>query len=186
MKDNNLEDLFKKLDGSFDLNEPPQGHRERFLEKLNHQNKVIPLQRTKSVIWRPLRIAASILVLVAAGLTLLLNRPSTEEQVASISPEVSQTQFYFASLIEEQIKELEDASTPDTQKLVEDSMVQLKKLETNYAKLEQDLIDGGNSKLILSAMITNFQTRIDLLQEVMNKIETIKNFKTYDNENLTI
>jgi len=65
-------------------------------------------------------------------------------------------------------------------------MAQLTKLEINYKKLEQDLIGGGNSKLILSAMITNFQTRIDLLQEVMDKIENIKTFKNYDDENITI
>ncbi len=35
-------------------------------------------------------------------------------------------------------------------------------------------------------MITNFQTRIDLLQEVMDKIENIKTFKNYDDENITI
>ena len=65
-------------------------------------------------------------------------------------------------------------------------MIQLNKLEINYKKLEQDLLNGGNSKLILSAMITNFQTRIDLLQEVMDKIENIKTFKNYDDENITI
>jgi len=87
---------------------------------------------------------------------------------------------------EEQIKELENESTPETKILVDDTMAQLTKLEINYKKLEQDLINGGNSKLILSAMITNFQTRIDLLQEVMDKIENIKTFKNYDDENITI
>jgi predicted nucleic acid-binding Zn-ribbon protein len=109
-----------------------------------------------------------------------------DEQLAKISPEASQTQFYFANLIEEQIKELENESTPETKILVDDTMAQLTKLEINYKKLEQDLINGGNSKLILSAMITNFQTRIDLLQEVMDKIENIKTFKNYDDENITI
>ena len=88
--------------------------------------------------------------------------------------------------IEDQIKELENESTPETKILVDDAMIQLNKLEINYKKLEQDLLNGGNSKLILSAMITNFQTRIDLLQEVMDKIENIKTFKNYDDENITI
>ena len=65
-------------------------------------------------------------------------------------------------------------------------MVQLKKLKNNYGLLEKDLINGGNSKLILSAMITNFQTRIDLLQDVLDKIETIKNLKNYDDAKITI
>ncbi|NNL01131.1 MAG: hypothetical protein HKP39_02520, partial [Eudoraea sp.] len=102
------------------------------------------------------------------------------------SPEVSQTQFYFANLIEGQINDMVNESTPETKKLVDDTLIQLNKLEINYKKLEQDLINGGNSKLILSAMITNFQTRIDLLQEVMDKIENIKTFKNYNDENITI
>lgn len=187
MKKDTIDELFKSLEGSFDLNEPADGHKERFLRKLNQETRVVQISSSsKSKWWKPLSIAASIALLIAAGSTLFINQPTMEQQVANISPEVSQTQFYFASLIEDQIKELESASTPETQKLVEDTMIQLKKLEANYIKLEQDLIEGGNSKLILSAMITNFQTRIDLLQEVMNKMETIKNFKTYNDENLTI
>ena len=56
----------------------------------------------------------------------------------------------------------------------------------NYKVLEQDLLNGGNSKLILSAMITNFQTRIDLLQDVLDQVENIKNLKNYNDENYTI
>jgi hypothetical protein len=120
------------------------------------------------------------------GIGLLNNPPTLEERVAKISPEVSQSQLYFTSLIEEQVKQLESESTPKTKQMIDDTMLQLKKLETDYRALEQDLLKGGNSKLILSAMITNYQTRIDLLQEVTDKIENINESNTYNDENLTI
>ncbi len=187
MKEDRIEEMFKNLQGSFDTREPVEGHEQRFLEKLsNTKGKVVRLEPKKQIWWRPLSIAASIIVLFAVGALLFNSRPSMDEQLAKISPEVSQTQFYFANLIEEQVKELQGEITPETKKLVEDTMLQLNKLEQNYKKLEQDLINGGNSKLILSAMITNFQTRIDLLQEVMDQIENIKTFKNYDDENITI
>ena len=185
-EDRTIEELFKTLQGSFDTEEPAEGHQQRFLDKLSNANGVIRLAPKKRNWWRPLSIAASIILLFAVGASLYTNQPSMDEQLAKISPEASQTQFYFANLIEEQIKELENESTPETKILVDDTMAQLTKLEINYKKLEQDLINGGNSKLILSAMITNFQTRIDLLQEVMDKIENIKTFKNYDDENITI
>ncbi|MGB6150661.1 MAG: hypothetical protein WBG48_01610, partial [Pricia sp.] len=75
---------------------------------------------------------------------------------------------------------------PQTRRIIDDSMAQLKKLEADYAQLEQDLVNGGNSKLLLSAMITNFRTRIDLLQDVMDKIESLKNLKKYDDTKTTI
>ena len=185
-EDRTIEELFKTLQGSFDTEEPAEGHQQRFLDKLSNANGVVRLAPKKRNWWRPLSIAASIILLFAVGASLYTNQPSVDEQLAKISPEASQTQFYFANLIEEQIKELENESTPETKILVDDTMAQLTKLEINYKKLEQDLINGGNSKLILSAMITNFQTRIDLLQEVMDKIENIKTFKNYDDENITI
>jgi hypothetical protein len=108
-----------------------------------------------------------------------------QQQVSEISPEITNTEFYFTSVIEDQVKKMQTESTPETQKLIADTMIQLRNLDKDYRKMEQDLLNGGNSKLILSAMITNFQTRLDLLNEVMEQIENIKNFKNYKNENIT-
>jgi len=179
MKKDDIDNLFKNLEGSFDLEAPAHGHEQRFLDRLNAQKNTKTLPN--KAWWKPLSIAASIAIICAITFGVFNSKPSLEQQVAEISPEVSRTEFYFASLIEEQINELKNESTPETKKIVDDTMIQLKKLETNYTKLEQDLINGGNSKLILSAMITNFQTRIDLLQDVLNTIESIKNLKNYDN-----
>lgn len=185
MKEENIDALFKALEGNFDTATPPAGHKERFLEKLQPSG-VVSIGKKKKSWWKPLSIAASIAVLFAVGMGIVNSNPSIEQQVAEISPEASQSHFYFASLIEQQVQELESKSSPETKKMIEDAMLQLDKLEANYTKLEQDLLGGGNSKLILSAMITNFQTRIDLLQDVMNRIDNINNFNTLNDENFTI
>lgn len=186
MEKGKMEELFKNLQGSFDTEEPMVGHRQRFIEKLGASNGVINIRKKRNSWWKPLSIAASIAILCTVGIGLFNSGATKEEKLAEISPEVSNTQFYFANLIEEQVKVLENESTPETKKIIDDTMFQLKKLETNYTKLEQDLLNGGNSKLILSAMITNFQTRIDLLQNVLDQIDTIKTLKNYNDENITI
>ncbi|MFS4448070.1 hypothetical protein [Maribacter sp. 2307UL18-2] len=186
MENENIEQLFDKLQGTFDIGEPKEGHQQRFLEKLQASQGVVSIERKKKSWWRPLSIAASIVLLVGVGIGFFNSAPTRDEQVAEISPEVSQTQFYFASLIEEQVRELEEMGTPETQKIIDDTTIQLRRLETNYSTLEQDLINGGNSKLILSAMITNFQTRIDLLEDVLDQIETIKTLKNQNDANYTI
>lgn len=183
MENGNLEKLFEKLNGAFDFEVPESGHEKRFLKKLNASKGTVAIDKKKNFWWKPLSIAASILILCTVGLVLYESSQTIDDKVAEISPEVSRTEFYFASLIEEQINRLESESTPETKQIIDDTMVQLKRLERNYIKLEQDLIKGGNSKLILSAMITNFQTRIDLLQDVLEKIETIKNLKNYEDAN---
>jgi len=186
MEKDDLKDVFKGLEGTFDTEEAKAGHQERFFEKLNNANQVVTLQKERKNWWRPLSIAASVAVLSLVAIGVYNSRPTLDQQVAQISPEVGNTQVYFTSLIEDQVKLLENESFPEAQKIIGDTMIQLKKLETNYKQLETDLINGGNDKLILSAMITNFQTRIDLLQEVINQIESIKNLKKYNDENFTI
>jgi predicted PurR-regulated permease PerM len=182
MEKKKIEDVFRELQGTFDTGEPAEGHAQRFLAKLQATSKVVSLEKKpKRNWWRPLSIAASVaLFLAVAGAYLLA--PSVEDQVAEISPEVSKTEFYFANLINDQVKQMQGESTPETKKIIEDTMVQLQNLEQDYKTMEQDLLNGGNSKLILRAMITNFQTRMDLLQEVLNKIETIKTLKNYTHE----
>lgn len=186
MEKDKISQLFDQLQGTFDIEEPAGGHQHRFLEKLQAAQGVVSIQKKKNTWWRSLSIAASAAILLAIGFGMFNTAPTIDQQVAEISPEVSQTQFYFASLIEDQVRQLESESSPETQKIIDDTMIQLKKLDANYKVLEQDLLNGGNSKLILSAMITNFQTRIDLLQEVLDQVSTIKNLKNYNDENYTI
>lgn len=186
MENENLENLFEKLKGTFDSESPEIGHKNRFLEKLNASKGIVSIDKKRKPWSKPLSIVASILILCSIGIALYQSNPSLDKQVAQISPEVSRTEFHFASLIEEQVNELKSESTPETQQIIDDTMVQLEKLENNYSLLENDLINGGNGKLILSAMITNFQTRIDLIQDVLDKIETIKNLKNYDDAKITI
>lgn len=180
MEKENLEELFAKLEGSFDIEEPKAGHQQRFLEKLNGSKGVTNLNQRKVTWWKPLSIAVSIALVLGVTIAQLYSEPTIDERVAEISPEVSNAQFHFASLIEEQIKELEAENSPQTQKIISDTMAQLADLKLDYNELEQELLKGGNSKLILSAMITNFQTRIDLLNDVLSQIETIKNLKKHN------
>lgn len=154
---------------------------------MNAETNGIAITTKKRLWFKPLSIAASIIILCSLGAGIFFNNfSSKQEQIAEISPEISQSQFYFASLINEQVKQLEAESSPETKQIVDDTLIQLQKLELNYRKLEQDLLNGGNSKLILSAMIINFQTRIDLLQEVLEKMNSIKNLNNYNDENFTI
>lgn len=186
MKKDNLENLFERLKGTFDTEEPAEDHKERFIEKLNNSNGVVSITRRTNSWWKSVSVAASIGILCMIGYGVYNSEPTLEEQVSEISPEVSRTEFYFVSLIENQIVLLESENTPETNQIIADTMVQLEKLELDYEKLEKDLLNGGNSKLILSAMIMNFQTRLDMLQDVLNKIESIKSYKNYNDAKTTI
>lgn len=181
----NIETLFKTLEGSFDGETPREGHRDRFLSRLSEEAKG-GTQRNDNPWWRNLSIAATIALLLASSVFIFRGEQSLDAQVAEISPQASETSRHFAGLISVQIKELEQMSSPETKPLIDDTLTQLEMLDSDYKKLERDLVQGGDSKLILSAMITNFQTRIDLLREVMERVEEVKQFKNENYENTTI
>ena len=182
---NNIEDLFKNLEGNFDTQEPSAGHKDRFLKKLNTTNNSEP-KNNKNSFWKPFAIAASIAFLCAIGITFFNTNQTTTEQITEMAPEVTETKNYFASLINDQINNLKKENSPSTKKIIDDTLLQLQKLEKDYTVLEQNLVNGGNTKLILSAIITNYQTRIDLVKDVMEQIDTIKNLKKYNDENFTL
>jgi hypothetical protein len=187
MKKDTIEELFIKLKDNVDFEEPNEGHQLRFLKKLNESKSVTTITFRNSRSWiQIVSMAAAVTLLLAFGFFQLNTSSTIDEKVAKISPEASKTQFYFANLIEEQVKDLNSEKSPETEKIINDTMFQLKKLELNYTEMEQDLLNGGNGKLILSAMITNFQTRIELLNEVMIQIENIKTIKITNDANYTI
>lgn len=178
--------VFKKLEGRLDIESPLSGHQQRFLTKLKSSQHT-KADATKIIRWqKPLGIAASLLFLCVIGILFLQKAPTVKEQIVKIAPEVSETEFYFANLLSEQLEQLKNEDAPETQHLIQNTLTSLKSLETDYAELEKELLKGGNSKLLLKAMIINFQTRMDLLSEVLEKIEMIKTYTPYSNENSTL
>ena len=186
MNKDGIDELFERLQGEFDLGEPQGGHQGRFLAKLAGDQRSVSLNREKIAWWKPLAIAASVAALALLALQVLRPAPTLEQQLVKMAPEVGRTEFYFASLIERQVKELEAEKSPSTARLVDDALAQLKRMEKDYGQLELDLVGGGDSKIIIHAMINNFQTRIDLLREVSLQIENIKNLNSQHDESATI
>ena len=182
----NIEELFEELSGAFDQKDPAVGHEERFLKKLNKAQGTIAFIPQNRNWWKPLSLAASVALIGILTVGLFMNTPSVEDQVAEIAPEMPQTKVYFANLIEEQIQGMESYRNEDTAVIIQDALRQLERLENDYALLEQELIEGGNQNVIMTAMIQNFQNRIDVLNNYMSKITMINNLKTNNDENITL
>lgn len=183
-ENNKLDELFEGLD--FNSEEPSAGHKERFFQKLEQQNSA---QKPKvRSIWLPvLSVAASIaLALLLFGNMLNTNQAYGKGDLASVSPEMKETQDFYSALIESELNSIEAEKSPETEAIINDALVQMEKLESEYAKLKKDLLKSGNDKRVIYAMINNFQQRIDLLQEVLDQIENIKSLKTQNHESTTI
>ncbi len=185
MSDDNLNTIFKNVEGQFDTEEPAIGHKQRFLDKLNNQNAVVIAQR-KSVLrlWKPiLSVAASVVLLLTISFAVLKSNASTD--LASISPEMATTQDFLTNTITTELEKLNSEESPEYQDLIVDALFQIKILEENYKQLKLDLNISGKDERVIYAMISNFQDRIDLLQNVVEQIDDLKQTKNEQNENST-
>ncbi len=170
MSTNNIDDLFKKFDGQWDVEEPAAGHQDRFLDRLERKKK----KKFSYKLLMP--VAAAVLILFGVFMS-RQQEPAMPNAMAKVSPKVRETQVYFASIIKNELAKVEKENSPETQKLVKDALFHMEELEKDYDKLTQELLKKGENKQIIHAMITNLQTRISFLEEVITRIENTKKLK---------
>lgn len=182
MEKDNLKNLFEKLDGQFDIETPSIGHQDRFLSKLKTQDTKVTMVKSKGKnIWKPLIAVAASVILCLSLFTITQQEPEVKD-LASVSPELSKTQDFFTTAINKELALLKDERSPETKVLVDDALKQLNILEKEYELLKVDLTESGDDKRVIYAMISNFQTRIDVLQSVLENIEQVKQLKQQNNE----
>jgi len=177
-KQDNITNLFERLEGSFDVHDTPQGHQRRFLEKLNQQEPK-PKQLN---FWKWGSIAAAITLLVILGSSMFAPRQPQEADLASVSPEMEQTQSFFTTTINAEIEALKQFDALENKKLIQNALQQVDKLEKDYQLLKEDLVESGNNKQVINAMIINFQNRIAVLEQVSETIERIQTLKNTTDE----
>mgnify|MGYP000618979542 CR=1 FL=1 len=174
-----LDDIFKKLENQFDIEEPNMGHFNRFEARLDKSSRSLPKKKFR--IFSYVAVAASIVLLF--GIWLGASFSESGMELASISSEMEETQSYFVSVIKTELSTIENERNSDTEKLINDTLEQLKKLETQYTTLTLELKESAEDKRIIYAMISNFQQRIAILQSLLNQIEDVKQLKKQNHEN---
>ena len=166
-----LENIFKNKE-EFDLVEPNIGHFNRFEAKLKGGKSTVVTKRTP---WHWIAVAASIILLFGFWLGKQNNTPGFE--LADVSPKMEETQNFYLASIHKEIEEIKSQQTPENQKIIEDAFDQLKTLELSYQKLAIELKESSEDKRVIYAMITNFQKRLEVLQNLMLQLEEFENYK---------
>ncbi|WP_031425981.1 hypothetical protein [Flavimarina sp. Hel_I_48] len=180
MEKENIEDWFNgQKEDCWDLADPKNGHRERFMTKLGQktdENRTISMRFW----WKPLAVAASLVFIVM--LSLIKNNSATSKELAAVSPQMEETQDFFSAAIASELYKVKERRSPENKKLIDDALTQLNTLELNYTQLKKDLSESGEDKRVIYAMITNFQMRIDLLKEVMIQLDEKEHLKNKKDE----
>lgn len=184
MKKDPLKQLFENLAAGLDTATPSEGHDMRFLEKLEAATSNVSKQSKLHYLKPILSVAASLVILFSV--LMVFNQKPPSNDLASVSKEMATTQDFFTQTITSELNKINNQRTPETDVLINDALNQLSFLEREYEQLKTDLQNSGNDKRVVYAMISNFQNRIDILQNVLEQIEQIKEFKNTSNENTII
>jgi hypothetical protein len=167
----------------WDTEIPNTNHENRFLEKLLKQNTKIK-KKKKQRFAIPFAIAASFILSASITAFAIYNFQSSKNKPEVVlSQNTQQTTDYFASVVQSNLKELKAKQTPENKQMVDDAFSEIEKLEKDYQKLQNELYKHGENKQLLYALVTNLQTRITFLENVIHQIELINQSKSNSYEN---
>lgn len=172
-KNDELDQLFEKFENQWDIQEMKPQHGAHFLSKLN---KTKP-KKNYTITYA---IAASIVLMLGVSIFFNLNEKPKELKFAS--QETKRTDSIFSALISNELEKLHDKKSPENEQIIGDALKQMKTMDNDYAKIITELQKNGENKQIIYAMISNLQTRISFLQNVLNRIDENEKFKNSTHE----
>ncbi len=160
-----FENFIRKERDSFDEEQMPLGHENRFLMKLE---KRIHDNENRVRFWR---VAAAIIVLLIAGGSLLLPRFNSPVDVqygsmalSDVSSDMANIELYYTSQLEEKYAGLQELSETDVE--VKSLFKELASLNDEYENLERELYRSGTDDRVILAMIENFRLRLKIVEEL--------------------
>jgi len=181
-----LRNRIQEQKSDFDDHEVPTGHEARFQSRLKQSN------RKSFDLW--FKIAAAVVIVVGIGVLFQNGQPNnlnpTVETVADLKlerhfaerPEIEEVSRYYEQSLNQQFSALEEFyPDKDSRLLIEETKVLIAKLREDYTELEKELKSTGDERVVL-AMIQNYQKRISLLEELVEKLTYIKHLKQSENE----
>jgi len=184
-----MSDLRKRFideDDKIESIELRDGHRERFLDKLNKSEN-----KSYGQWWK---VAAGLIFILASSVIYWTSKDFVDAGAHLAQEEVQEVKeggsipledatYFYKQAIDAQFAQLEEFyGDTDSKELIEQTKLLIKELQIEYEKLEEDLEASGEERIVI-AMIGNYKKRIELLEELIEKLKYIKQIKLEQNEN---
>ena len=188
-----IEELIANNLEALNDNEPFEGHFDRFEEKLKAQHK------SRKLTWNMVLKVAAVVVFALLATNqafiyfssdsqgLLLNATKNEKiTLASVSPEYKEVEFYYTTSINTGLEQWNALTQEGMISEDEEAMMQneLKEFERLYKNLQSDLASNPNDERVINAMLEFYQTKLSLINMIVNKLEEVKQQKNNHDESI--
>jgi len=169
-----LEEKIRKNRDGLDGAEPMPGHLERFEARLAELHQTEPVRKSP---WmgRTWKVAAVILILAGLSVTLYFINPgkySRNLSATPLPPEVQEAKMYYQTQTDKKLKQIDQcAVSPDQADLIRQiAAQQLNELDSNSVSLENQFRNDQQNKRLKQALILNYKTRVDLIEDIIKKV----------------
>ncbi len=168
-----LEEKIRKNKELFETAEPSPGHFNRFRERLEMIDDVPQTSSYRFGMLR--RIAASFLMLITLGIALyFLNQQFMANKVSAsqLPPEIMEVKMYYNKEVTTKLEKIEQcASTPeDAQAIRQLVQGEITELDQNTQSLEQEFSKSNNNERVKNALILNYKTKSELLDDILSRL----------------
>lgn len=162
-----LEHFFKNNRQAFDVDVLPEGHFERFA------NKMAKAQRKSSQKFVVLRYAAALLAFLMIGFVggyVYQQNQQPQAALGSISPEYMEVETFFQSSVSQKMDQLKKMDCDLSRKAMKDALAEFKKIDLEYADLQKNFSQNADDERVISAMISCYQSKLDILSRMLTQI----------------
>lgn len=165
-----LEEFVKNNQNLFNTEEPPEGHFDRFNAKLNRKSG-----KSRSLLYRSMKYAAVIIFLISGFLIYdqgnIFNKNDVLVENNNEEEDFSEVASYYDSQIDQKFEELNSITCKQGESQKETVNNDLNELTESYEELQSELNNNPNNPIVRSAVINNYQMRIEILDIVINKLK---------------
>ena len=177
-----LEKIIINNRNRFDTLEPDDEHLERLEARLNTFNK------NHNYSFAYFLRAASVTILIALSSVFIYNNLTSgnKKTLSNISPEYRDVETYYTTQVNNKINQINQINHYDTEKQKELFKEEFTNLDSLYINLQKELKTNPNDERVINAVIHHYQMKIDILNNILNYFNNVKQTKTNKNESTQI
>lgn len=183
---NELGETIKNNKSFFDMEEPPSGHFDRFDARLTQRKQKTGFLNNSM---KYLKVASVALLIILSSLWVLEQFNKTRKNISialgEISPEYKDVEIYYTQLYESKLIELNEVNEIDPELEAELFNKEFKELDSIYQALQKELGYNNEDERIINAMIGYYQTKVEILNQIINQLNEVKSNKENNENNET-
>ncbi len=171
-----LKDFINANKSEFNREEPSHKLWERIEAELDKVDAAEAKPVTKFIWSRWMSVAAMALVVLTVAITIGISKKMALNNESESGNSFKDQQVHFTSLIEEKRDSLQIYSHKNPE-LYQQFVSDLKRLDEDYIKLQEQLKTSPNQEVVVQAMIKNLEIRANILSQQLQVFHQVNEVK---------